>query len=175
MPAAHSVCSACVLRPLSHADLDDVMELEQATYEFAWTRGNFMDSLLAGYWTQSLWGPGPNEVDPSPGHGAAASNILSLRAYGWACLGAGEVHLLNLTVATWAQGQGHARLLLDQLVALGRRQGAEALLLEVRPSNLRAIALYERYGMRLIGHRPGYYPASHGQREDALIMSMSLL
>lgn len=173
MSALHRAQKACVLRPLSQADLDDVMLIEQAAYEFAWTRGNFIDSLLAGYWTQSLWGPGPHALGCDTDQGLASTYPLSLRAYGWACLGAGEVHLLNLTVAPWAQGRGHARLLLDQLVVWGRQQGAESLLLEVRPTNLRAIALYERYGLRLVGQRPGYYPAAHGQREDALLMSLS--
>lgn len=150
-------------RPLTLADLDEVLRIEQQAYEFPWSRGNFIDSLAAGYWVQSLWGPG-----------ACATSPLSLRAYSWASLGAGEVHLLNLTVAPWAQRQGHALELLNELVAWSREQGAEQLWLEVRPTNLRAIALYERYGMRIVGQRPGYYPAARGQREDALVMGLTL-
>ena len=35
--------------PLTLADLDAVMAIEQSVYPFAWSRGNFIDSLAAGY------------------------------------------------------------------------------------------------------------------------------
>ena len=34
--------------------LDDVMRIEQGSYAFPWSRGNFIDSLAAGYWMQVL-------------------------------------------------------------------------------------------------------------------------
>ncbi len=166
MSAQRMTPGAGSLRPLTLVDLDEVLRIELQAYEFPWTRGNFIDSLAAGYWTQSLWGPGPD----SP---AGSFDAVSLRAYSWACLGAGEVHLLNLTVASWAQGQGHARHLLDELIAWSRAHGAEQLWLEVRPTNLRAIALYQRYGLAIVGQRPGYYPAAQG-REDALVMGLTI-
>ena len=39
-------------RPMRSADLDRVMEVEPALYSHPWTRGNFDDSLTAGY---SCW------------------------------------------------------------------------------------------------------------------------
>jgi ribosomal-protein-alanine N-acetyltransferase len=50
----------------------------------------------------------------------------------------------------------------------------ESMLLEVRPSNTRALEIYERYGFKHIGRRKGYYPAANGQREDALVMRFLL-
>ena len=47
--------------------------------------------------------------------------------------------------------------------------------LEVRPSNPRAIALYDRRGFNEIGRRPRYYPAAGHGREDAIVMAMELL
>jgi [ribosomal protein S18]-alanine N-acetyltransferase len=49
-----------------------------------------------------------------------------------------------------------------------------SVLLEVRPSNERALAVYRRYGYREIGRRKGYYPAHAGQREDAIVMRIDL-
>jgi ribosomal-protein-alanine N-acetyltransferase len=49
-----------------------------------------------------------------------------------------------------------------------------SVLLEVRPSNERALAVYRRYGYREIGRRKGYYPAHGGQREDAIVMRIDL-
>jgi len=149
------------VRPLTVAELDQVMPIEVQAYEFPWSRGNFIDSLAAGYWAQGLFGTDEN----------FASRLL---AYAWAMPGAGEVHLLNLTVAPALQGRGHARLILDHLVAWSRNLPADKLWLEVRPSNQRAISLYEHYGFQTVGRRPGYYPAAHGRREDATVMSLDL-
>ena len=46
--------------------------------------------------------------------------------------------------------------------------------LEVRASNLRAQAIYQTHGFRRVGDRKRYYPADHGQREDAVVMSLGL-
>ena len=48
------------------------------------------------------------------------------------------------------------------------------MLLEVRPSNLRALDIYQRYGFEQIGRRKGYYPAANSQREDAIVMRYTL-
>jgi ribosomal-protein-alanine N-acetyltransferase len=50
----------------------------------------------------------------------------------------------------------------------------ESVLLEVRPSNTRALEIYERYGFKQIGRRKGYYPAADGQREDAIVMRFGI-
>jgi ribosomal-protein-alanine N-acetyltransferase len=52
--------------------------------------------------------------------------------------------------------------------------GAESVLLEVRPSNERALAVYRRFGFAEIGRRKGYYPAHEGKREDAIVMRHTL-
>ncbi len=52
--------------------------------------------------------------------------------------------------------------------------GAESVLLEVRPSNARALAVYERFGFAEIGRRKGYYPAHEGKREDAIVMRLAV-
>ena len=46
--------------------------------------------------------------------------------------------------------------------------------LEVRPSNDRAVEVYERYGFMGIATRRGYYPAAEGRREDAIVMRLAL-
>ena len=53
-------------------------------------------------------------------------------------------------------------------------QGAQWLWLEVRVSNARAKAVYERYGFRHVGTRRNYYPADGSAREDAIVMSLAL-
>jgi ribosomal-protein-alanine N-acetyltransferase len=135
-------------------DLDAVLAIEASAYPFPWTRGNFIDSIAAGYWTEL--------------HFDAAGLLV---AYAVAMAALDEMHLLNLTVAPSHEGHGHARALLDALEAHCRDIGIATLWLEVRPSNERARRLYERRGFREVGLRRGYYPAPQGQREDAIVMS----
>ena len=56
---------------------------------------------------------------------------------------------------------------------VSRHGGAVTMLLEVRPSNAKALALYENYGFQVIGRRKAYYPAAEG-REDALVLRREL-
>jgi ribosomal-protein-alanine N-acetyltransferase len=145
------------LWPMTVGDLDEVARIEAAAYEFPWTRGNFIDSLAAGYVARVL------RAD----EGAVVGYFIAMK-------GVDEMHLLNLTVAPAEQGRGHGRLLLDGLVGICREQRADRLWLEVRDSNDRARALYLRYGFRHVGVRRGYYPARQGRREDASVMSLDL-
>ena len=62
---------------------------------------------------------------------------------------------------------------LDAMAENARSYGARSMLLEVRPSNVAAQKMYERYGFVRIGARRGYYPARDG-REDAVVMRVPL-
>jgi ribosomal-protein-alanine N-acetyltransferase len=84
-----------------------------------------------------------------------------------------EAHILNISVVAARQKGGLGRRLLEHFATLARQAGARRLLLEVRPSNGPALALYGRTGFQTIGRRKGYYPA-HGGREDGLVMSLAL-
>ena len=68
---------------------------------------------------------------------------------------------------------GFGARLLRHAMAVARDRGANTLLLEVRPSNTRALELYEHFGFVRIGVRKGYYPAHEG-REDAHVLTHSL-
>jgi tRNA threonylcarbamoyladenosine biosynthesis protein TsaB len=79
-------------------------------------------------------------------------------------------HVLVIAVAPDHQRQGHAQQLLAQITRSAQAQGAEGLLLEVRPSNDAALAFYAREGFNQIGVRRDYYPAGRGAREDAYVL-----
>ena len=143
--------------PITVADLDAVLAIENIIYEFPWTRGNFIDSLAAGYHARKL---------------CDAQGRLC--AYWVAMSGVQEMHLLNLSVAPPWQHRGLGRRLLDGLVATSRRAGALWLWLEVRESNQRACAIYQRYGFAAVGTRRAYYPAAAGRREDACVMRLAI-
>lgn len=144
-----------LLAPMREQDLAEVMAIESALYTHPWTRGNFADSLRAGYECRSYRVQG------------------ELIGYFVLLAAAGEAHLLNLSIAETQQRRGYGTALLNEATALARKLGAKDLFLEVRPSNRAAQELYYRYGFRKIAVRRDYYPA-HSGREDALVLSLAL-
>ena len=147
---------ALALRPMHASDLDAVVLLEQQVYPHPWTRGNFADALAAGYHAQCLHQDG------------------DLCAYVVAMAGVQEAHLLNITVARHLQGQGHGHHLWQHLCAWAPQVGAQRMWLEVRRSNAAAQAIYKHWGFETVGERKNYYPAGRGQREDAVVMGLTL-
>ena len=136
--------------------LDRLMEVENCAYTVPWTHANFTEGLQSGYLVQRL---------------LAADQLL---AYYVAMKGVDEVHLLNLTVAPEYQRQGWAHFCLDNLATWSRAQRAQCLWLEVRASNTRATAVYQKFGFKRVGHRKAYYPTGTPTREDATVMSLNL-
>jgi len=143
------------LGPMREHDLPEVLAIENAIYTHPWTRGNFADSLRAGY-DCCTW-------------------RLNAELIGYFVLmaAAGEAHLLNLSIAEAHQRRGHGTTLLHEAANLARARGAKNIFLEVRPSNRAAQGLYGRFGFRKVAVRRGYYPARSG-REDALVFSLPL-
>ena len=142
-------------RTMVPEDIETIAAIECDIYPHPWTRGNFVDSLAAGYDCRILECAG------------------EMAGYGVLMVAAGEAHLLNLSVARGWQRQGLGRALLEHFTQRARAGGADLLLLEVRPSNTAALALYEAAGLRRIGLRRGYYPAGE-RREDAVVMRKEL-
>ncbi len=145
------------LVPMTEDMLDMVVAIENVAFTHPWSRGNFVDALRSGYQCQVLM---------QDGHVLGyfiAMQILD------------EVHLLNITVSPLYQAQGFGRELLDCLAHWSRHEAkAQWLWLEVRESNQRARQIYERHGFTQVGARKKYYPVHHGERETAILMSMSL-
>ena len=139
------------IREMRQTDVTMVATIEQSAYEFPWSSGIFRDCLLAGYASVVLE------------HGG------KVIGYGILSVAAGEAHLLNLVLSASARGMGNGRRLLEHLTDLARGAGVDGMYLEVRPSNLRALALYERAGFEAIGRRRGYYRA-RGGTEDAVVL-----
>jgi ribosomal-protein-alanine N-acetyltransferase len=142
-------------RRMSPSDLDAVTSIEAAAYPHPWTRGNFSDSLEAGYhcWVLECGG--------------------ATVGYTVVMIAAGEAHLLNLTVDAPMQGRGLGRDLLNFVLKLARDYGARRMFLEVRPSNTAARSLYASAGFSEIAVRKDYYPTG-ARREDAVVLALSL-
>jgi ribosomal-protein-alanine N-acetyltransferase len=85
----------------------------------------------------------------------------------------GDAELLNISVAPAYQRKGIGQCLLAHAVNCVKAK-ADMLFLEVRMSNRKAIALYEREDFFEVGQRKNYYPTVNGH-EDALLMARQLL
>ena len=156
--------------PMQAADLDEVLKIESVSHIHPWTRGNFSDSLAAGHWAYCI----RPQVDQAVKGSYLDPAIL------WAyCIlfpAVDELHLLNITVAPHLHKLGLGQRMMAAIEGVAAQQKMPRIILEVRPTNTAALALYQKLGYEQIGVRKNYYPASleTGAREDALVMAKSI-
>jgi ribosomal-protein-alanine N-acetyltransferase len=143
------------IRPMMEIDLGEVAVIEQKSYTFPWSENIFRDCLRVGYTCRAL---------------DLAGQVIG---YGVMSLGAGEAHILNVCVREEFRSRGFGRRLLEHLLERAAASGVGEAFLEVRPSNLSAIRLYQHLGFEQIGIRRGYYQATDG-REDAIVLKREL-
>ncbi|TMS58881.1 ribosomal-protein-alanine N-acetyltransferase [Imbroritus primus] len=143
------------LERMTALSIPEIVAIELRAYPFPWSQRNFEDSVRSGYVGLLL----------RDAHGRLAGYAIVMPAVD-------EMHLLNITIAPEYQRRGLGAWLLQAVADTARASGYHGILLEVRPSNGGAIALYQRSGFAEIGRRRGYYPAADGGREDALVMRL---
>lgn len=147
---------ALELSGLSEADLDEVCAIERESFPTPWSRALFEEELKRPaicHWLAAR--------DPGAPQGRR------LAAYGGFWKAVDEAHFTNLAVRADWRRHGLARLLLRALLAEAVSLGCRRATLEVRPSNLGALALYESEGFSAAAMRPAYYS---DDGEDALIL-----
>jgi len=141
-------------RPMTTADLDEVMGIERASFRFPWSTGFFLQELQVACARSIL-----AEID-----GRIVGYVLF-----WLLPGAVDIH--NIAVHGNFRRRGIARALLSKVVTEAERQTNLRVILEVRRSNLPAQKLYESMGFATTSIRKGYYS---DDGEDALAMSLEL-
>ena len=139
-----------LLRKITPDDAEAVAALEAQCFAMPWSREDF-------------WRETRNEL---------AEYIVGemngqLVAYAGAWVSFNQAEVMHVAVAPELRGQGVGTILFGALIEAVKRRGAKSVTLEVRPSNVAAIKLYENFGLRSVGRRKGYY-LDNG--EDALIM-----
>ena len=138
------------MRPMTASDLTILMELERKIFPDPWPRSAFEDIL-----TDDDWG---GLVAESEGEVVGYASWLVIDI---------ESHLTNIAVPEAFRRKSVAKRLLERILEVVQKAGAEYILLEVRQSNGAAIAFYETYGFTLLQRRPRYY---RNPSEDALVM-----
>ncbi len=142
------------IREAGLTDLKSVFAIEKESFPTPWSRWTFLAELNQSLGHFLVAGPSP----PLP---------WELWGYIVFWLVADEMHLLNLAVHPEKRRRGVGRFLLQEALRRSRTLGAKAAWLEVRPSNIPALALYASFGFREVGRRPGYYQDT---REDAILL-----
>lgn len=156
--------------PMQAADLDEVLKIESVSHIHPWTKGNFSDSLAAGHWAYCIRPQSDKMVKGS------YLDPAILWAYCILFPAVEELHLLNITVSPHLRKLGLGQRMMAAIEGVAAQQKMPRIILEVRPSNAPALALYQKLGYEQIGVRKNYYPASPetGSREDALVLAKSI-
>lgn len=132
-------------------DIESVHQIESKCHSHPWSKNLFLSNFGKRYFNHVLL-----EDDHVIGYFVASSV-------------AGEVTLMNIAIAPDKQGLSLGRKLLQFLITLSKHKQEEEIWLEVRASNIPALALYDRLGFVEVDRRKYYYPCAGG-REDAIIM-----
>lgn len=146
-------------RKMNKADLPRVLEIEQQGYNYPWKEPIFHDCLNAAHY--DCW----VSID--------TENIMT--AYCIVSTAVGEATVLNLCIDPVVRKQGLGRKFMEHVIETAKGKKAESVFLEVRPSNIAGVALYEGMGFNEVGTRPGYYKAENGEREDAIMMAYTIV
>jgi [ribosomal protein S18]-alanine N-acetyltransferase len=143
------------VRPLVLADLPKILLLAKSCPEAAqWTPSEFE----LGIGDVRGWVIGDREIL----FGFLAVRTIEL---------AREMELLNLAVGPNWRRRGYASALLSTALTECRERALQAIFLEVRESNQRAISFYKKHGFAQSGRRPNYY---RNPDEAALTMFLRL-
>jgi ribosomal-protein-alanine N-acetyltransferase len=155
--------------PMQPSDMRAVMSLEAISHSYPWTQGNFLDSLTAGHWAYCIRPEINTKTELTP-------NLPSLWGYCILYPAVDELHLLNITIDPGLRRNGIGSRVMQAIEGIAIQQKMNRVILEVRPSNIPAVKLYERMGYTIIGVRRAYYPADEatGKREDAGVMAKSI-
>ena len=144
--------SMFTMEPLTPANLDAVLAIEEESFTSPWTREMYLAELENA---------GVSYCYLARDDAGTAVGFCSF----WRVLD--ELHINNLAVASRFRRRGIATALLTYVLDEGVRLGARRASLEVRRSNEPARVLYERLGFVTAGVRRAYYT---NPIEDALIL-----
>ncbi|MDH3891628.1 MAG: ribosomal protein S18-alanine N-acetyltransferase [candidate division Zixibacteria bacterium] len=138
------------IRPMVEEDLPLVGRMEQQLFSDPWSISAFAEAL-----TEPSWGALVAEID---GLVVAYACYLIIDV---------EAHLTNIAVAEGYRRKSVAKHILDRILRIVTEAKCECLLLEVRPSNVEAVAFYRKHDFHQLYRRPNYY---QNPVEDAQVM-----
>lgn len=141
---------APIIRPMTENDVEDAAKLEERCFSMPWKAADFAQMISAPYAHYFVAKLQEKTV-----------GIIGLREL------AGDAEITNVAVDESCRRRGIGRMLVSTVMQKCDELGINDVTLEVRVSNLGAIALYKEFGFESEGIRPGFYD---NPNEDALIL-----
>lgn len=138
------------VRDLRTEDLDEVCRIEEASFSMPWKREDFQGLIDSD---NSIY-----LVILADGRVAGAAGYT---------FNGFDGYINNVVIDVDRRGQGLGKVLMKELLTVGRKNGVSEFTLEVRVSNTPAIKLYESFGFKSEGVRKNFYERPV---EDALVM-----
>lgn len=137
-----------LLRAMRLSDLDNIMPLEHQLFSSPWSKDDYIYELSSNPYTKYY----VLEDDKIVGYVGI-----------WITYETAQITTIG--IAKERQGEGLSKLLMNKVIE--ETKDCEAITLEVRVSNVKAIKLYESYGFKKEAIRKDYYLDNH---EDAYLM-----
>ena len=143
-----------LVRKMIHADLEQVIEIDQISFSLPWPKRSFQYELDENF-TSRCW---VADVD-----GRIAAMMV-----GWMIID--ELHVATIATHPDYRGQGIGKKVLVHALLAARKEGVIRAFLEVRQTNETALNMYRSLGFVEDGRRKEYYKDNN---EDAILMSLN--
>ncbi|MDO5095898.1 MAG: ribosomal protein S18-alanine N-acetyltransferase [Peptostreptococcaceae bacterium] len=143
-----------VIKKMQNEHMEQVYQIEELSFFTPWSKKSIQSEI----------------VNPI-GRYIVIMDGEKVIAYGGFWVVAPEANINNVAVTPDYRGRGISKILMNELIAMAKSEGAKDLYLEVRSSNRVAQNLYRSLGFKMIGLRNGYYVDTD---EDAIVMLKNL-
>jgi len=144
-----------VFRDMREEDIDQVLEVEHASFTTPWSREAFYNELFNNKFAVYIVLEEDNKIIGYCGT--------------WVVID--EAHVTNVAIMPGYRGKKLGEALMNKLMSVSREMGAKTMTLEVRMTNYVAQSLYRKLGFQNGGIRKNYYSDN---QEDAQIMWVNL-
>lgn len=139
--------------PLEHSRIGEIAAIEALCFSDPWSEASFFTAAENGMYSFYA------AIDPVTGRVCGYGGMFTV---------CDSAEIATVAVLPEYRERGIGLMIMNFLITDAEKRGAEAVHLEVRESNLPAIALYEKCGFTKDGKRKGYY---RFPKEDAVLMT----
>lgn len=140
-----------LIREMKVTDVERVVELEYQLFTSAWSRNDFLYELLENHFS----------------HNFVLEEDNKIIGYIGVWMMYEQSQITTIGIDPHHQRKGYGELLMKEAIAFASQLDCEVMSLEVRQSNQKAIALYQKLGFEKQAIRKNYYQDNH---EDAYLM-----
>ncbi|ULT57297.1 ribosomal protein S18-alanine N-acetyltransferase [Neobacillus drentensis] len=144
-----------VFRFMREEDIDQVLEVEHASFTTPWSREAFFNEIHNNKFAVYI----------------VLEENEKIVGYCGTWVVIDEAHVTNIAIRPEYRGKKLGEALLSKLISTTREMGVRSMTLEVRVTNHVAQSLYRKFGFQNGGIRKNYYSDN---QEDALIMWVNL-